>query len=48
MKYKKNLYEIIKVMIYNNKPLLDIFIDKIVPKLQTADWRRSFYTFWNL
>lgn len=30
------MYDIIKSMIFNNSNLLNIFVEKIAPKLQTA------------
>lgn len=37
-----------KIMIYNKQSILKIFVDKMAPKLQTAEWRRNHFTSWNL
>lgn len=42
------MYDIIKSMIFNNSNLLNIFVEKIAPKLQTAEWRRNSYSSWSL
>lgn len=48
VKSKKILYEIMKSMIYSNENILNIFVNRISPKLQTASWRRNVFSSWSL
>ena len=48
LKKNKLLYDLIKIMIYDNKNLLEIFVSFITPKLQHAEWRRNTLSSWAL
>lgn len=47
-KTKKLLYDIIKKFCYKEEKLFKIFINRLTPKLQEADWRKNTFLSWNL